>query len=244
MDCRSIAREIVFWTVRQPRGVFSMPKKSSVVVSNGFNKFSLADGASETYKRGELALFLTGAYPFAGLRRVFQAIGPRSNRKLGRLFARQTSVPDRLVRSFWTAEILHALGVALMPNGGHDDTLRRALAGRLIVLAFQRYARSARRTARPCSASIARSGLASSWARSTRQCSRPAESFLQARPIFRKTWPRCGFLSNTQASQARRGVLRGHVKALQANRRSRAFSVKTAHTFREQALDCGFINHV
>lgn len=120
-----------------------MLKKSSVVVSNGFNKFSLADGASETYKRGELALFLTGAYPFAGLQRVFQAIGLQSNRKLGRLFARQTSVPDRLVRSFWTGEILHALGVALMPNRGHDDTLRRALAGRLIVLAFQWYARSA-----------------------------------------------------------------------------------------------------
>lgn len=81
-----------------------------VVISNGYQKFHLAWAAAEAHKRGQLSLFLTGAYPTERLSKLATAAGLASNRRFNRLLARRESIPEKLVAGHWWSEGLYQVG--------------------------------------------------------------------------------------------------------------------------------------
>ncbi len=86
---------------------------NKVIISNGFGKFHLAVAAAEAHRRGLLSLFLTGAYPTAGVKRLAAGLGLARGRKVGRLLARGEDVPAQLVRTMWLPEAVQQTAYAI-----------------------------------------------------------------------------------------------------------------------------------
>lgn len=88
-----------------------------VIISNGFSKFHLAVAAEELFRRSELSMFLTGAYPTQAIRKVL-GVGPlRASKKLLRLEARRQDIDERVLVSLWFPEVLHAAALFLRGKG-------------------------------------------------------------------------------------------------------------------------------
>jgi glycosyltransferase involved in cell wall biosynthesis len=97
-----------------------------VVISNGFSKFHLSVAAAEAFRRANLKLLITGAYPHASARRALHLARLDSTRKFRRLLARGEAIPDNLVAGLWVPEILHAAAMAVRPymmRPNHIDAL-------------------------------------------------------------------------------------------------------------------------
>lgn len=92
---------------------------AKVIVSNGFSRYHMSPAAAQLYRRGRLALLITGAYPTPRMRLLLrltraQKIWPR---KIARLLERGEDLPDRLVRALPLSETLNVLNLFLRRLG-------------------------------------------------------------------------------------------------------------------------------
>jgi len=84
-----------------------------IIISNGFNKFHLANAAAEVHKHGLLAQLITGAYPTARVQRLLSLPGLSGNPKMARLRDREAGLPDRMIRALWLPEAAQKLGAGM-----------------------------------------------------------------------------------------------------------------------------------
>ena len=88
-----------------------------IIISNGFNKFHLANAAAEVHKHGLLARLITGAYPTARLQRLLSLPGLSGNPKVARFRDREAGLPGRMVRGLWLSEAAQKLAVGISRVG-------------------------------------------------------------------------------------------------------------------------------
>ncbi len=84
---------------------------SGIIISNGLNRFPLADAAAEFARTGQLDALIMGGYP-KGIVRHLARVATRSDRVV-RMLARRKQIPDSLVKSCWVAELLGQTAAAL-----------------------------------------------------------------------------------------------------------------------------------
>lgn len=124
-------------------------KMIKALISNGHFKFILATAAAETYKRGALEVFITGAYPKGLIRKIIASSLFNTSVYAGRLSARHEPIRDDLVKSDWVSEILVQLALFLQNKGWV-----KCVSTALYRLGFWVYSRGATRVVSASSANI------------------------------------------------------------------------------------------
>jgi glycosyltransferase involved in cell wall biosynthesis len=120
-----------------------------IIISNGFNKFPLANAAAEVHKHGILAQLITGAYPTARVQRLLSLPGLSGNPRMARLRDREAALPDRMVRALWLPEVVQLVGARLSrlsPTrhvGARLDVAALRLYGSLCTKLLQRHSQAA-----------------------------------------------------------------------------------------------------
>jgi len=73
----------------------------------------MSSAAEEIHGHGNLAQFITGAYPMSWVKRQLAIIGLKDHRKFARLLAREGSYPEKIVKPIFIPEAVMLLGVML-----------------------------------------------------------------------------------------------------------------------------------
>lgn len=114
-----------------------------IIISNGFNKFPLANAAAEVHKHGLLAQLITGSYPTGSVQLLLSLPGLSGNPKLARLRDREAALPDGTIRALWLPEATQKLGTGMCRLG-----LLRQSGQRLDRWSYRAYGRLARSSVR------------------------------------------------------------------------------------------------
>ncbi len=123
---------------------------STVIISNGFNKFPLAVAASEASRCGLLAQLLTGAYPTSRIKTVVKHTLFAGSERIARLLDREEALDESFVRALWGPEAIHVLATyseLLPPLRPHASALK-ALSLKLYGRQAARFIMGAGHTAR------------------------------------------------------------------------------------------------
>ena len=116
---------------------------NKIVVSNGFGRFHLSVAAKEAESRGRLSLYLTGAYPVSGIKKLIGFLGLSQNQKILRYLDREEEIPPGRVRAYFFSELIMKFALFLRQYEFHSLA---TLINKIAKTAFRIYGLRARQS--------------------------------------------------------------------------------------------------